>query len=102
MQELALLAYISKEEKFIYALNNNMDLHCYSASLVFDVPYEKFFYYNESGKEEAVKDDPKLSLDELQLSDRDGSVQDSVGDPVIRPQMKKKYRTPAKSITFGL
>jgi len=47
-QELRLLAQLSKEEKFIYALQNNMDLHCYSASLLNRIPYENFF--DEYGK----------------------------------------------------
>ena len=45
-QELRLLAQLSKEEKFIYALQNNMDLHCYSASLLNGIPYENFFDEN--------------------------------------------------------
>ena len=45
-QELRLLAQLSKEEKFIYALRNNMDLHCYSASLLNGIPYENFFDEN--------------------------------------------------------
>ena len=45
-----------------------MDLHSYSASLIYNIPYDTFF--DDKGK---LKDD-----------------------------MKKKYRTPAKSLTFGL
>lgn len=79
MQELRLLAQISKEPAFIYALSNKMDLHSYSASLIFDVPYDDFFERNPDG---SVMTDP-------------------AGDPVIKKEMKKKYRNPAKSITFG-
>ena len=42
-QELRLLAHLSQEPKFIYALKNKMDLHSYSASLIYDIPYEDFF-----------------------------------------------------------
>ncbi len=79
-QELRLLAQISKEPAFIHALKNKMDLHSYSASLIFDVPYDDFFEYDAGGK----------------------VLLDDNGDPVIKKEMKKKYRTPAKSITFGL
>jgi len=78
-QELRLLAHISKEPQFIYALSNNMDLHSYSASLIFGIPYDDFFERDEKGD----------------------VLLDSAGDPVIKKEMKKKYRNPAKSITFG-
>lgn len=67
-QELRLLAHLTQEEKFLYALKNDMDLHSYSASLIFNIPYESFF-------------------------DEEGELKDD---------MKKRYRTPAKSLTFGL
>lgn len=101
-QELRLLAQISKEKAFITALSENKDLHSYSASLIFDVPYESFFYFGERGKEEAFKDDDRVNVADLKLSEEDEMVLDFVGDPVIRPEMKKKYRNPCKSITFGL
>lgn len=79
MQELRLLAHISKEKAFLDALRDNKDLHSYSASLLFDLKYEDFL-----------------------LKDKDGNqVFDEHGDPIIVPEMKKKYRNPAKSITFG-
>ena len=67
-QELRLLAHLSQEPQFIHALNNKMDLHSYSASLIFGIDYDTFF-------------------------DGEGS---------IKKEMKKKYRNPAKSLTFGL
>tara|TARA_Y100000592_G_scaffold61278_1_gene95757 strand:- start:7953 stop:9743 length:1791 start_codon:yes stop_codon:yes gene_type:complete len=67
-QELRLLAHLSQENQFIHALNNNMDLHSYSASLIFGIDYDSFF-------------------------DEEGN---------IKKEMKKKYRNPAKSLTFGL
>jgi len=79
-QELRLLAHISREPAFIHALSNNMDLHSYSASLIFGIDYESFFEKDENGN----------------------TIVDSAGDPVIKKEMKKKYRNPAKSITFGL
>jgi DNA polymerase-1 len=78
-QELRLLAQISKEPKFIEALVNNMDLHSYSASLLYDIPYNDFFEKDEEGN---------ILMDK--------------GEPVVKPEMKKKYRNPCKSITFGL
>jgi len=101
LQELALIAYITEEPRFIEALNSNMDLHSYSASLIFGVDYEEFFYHGEDGKLEAIKEDDRLKLEELSLQ-KDDKVIDKSGDPLIRPNMKKNYRTPAKSITFGL
>ena len=79
-QELRLLAHISQEEKFIKAIQENKDLHSYSASLLFGIPYEDFFEKDEEGH---------VKIDNL-------------GEPVIKSEMKKKYRNPAKSITFGL
>lgn len=100
-QELRLLAHISKEREFLFALENNMDLHSYSASLIFGVDYKNFFYFGEDGKKEVMQDDDRIDYEDLGLQE-DGTVTDHVGDPIIRPKMKKKYRTPAKSITFGL
>jgi len=100
-QELRLLAFISKEKEFIYALDNSMDLHSYSASLIFGVDYDKFFYFGEDGMEQALKDDSRLNYDDLSIAE-DNKVLDNADEPIIRPSMKKKYRTPAKSITFGL
>jgi len=102
-QELRLLAHISQEQAFIKALNENKDLHSYSASLIFGVPYEDFFYYGKDGIREACDDNDSLDPFELSLdSNQNDMVVDNVGDPLIRPEMKKKYRTPCKSITFGL
>jgi len=67
-QELRLLAHLSQEPQFIHALSENMDLHSYSASLIFGIDYKDFF-------------------------DEEGNV---------KADMKKKYRNPAKSLTFGL
>lgn len=79
-QELRLLAELSEEPEFKKALEEDKDLHSYSASLLFDIPYEDFFEYDENGN---------IKID-------------SAGDPVIKKEMKTKYRNPAKSITFGL
>jgi len=67
-QELRLLVELSGEKRFIEAIEQNKDLHCFSASLLYDIPYETFF-------------------------DSDGKIDKEMG---------LKYRTPAKSITFGL
>lgn len=40
MQELRLLAQLSKEPEYIKALTEKIDLHTYSASLLFDKPYD--------------------------------------------------------------
>ena len=40
MQELRLLAHLSQEPKFLKALEEGIDLHTNSASLVFGVPYD--------------------------------------------------------------
>lgn len=79
MQELRLLAHLSQEPQFIKALKEKKDLHAYSASLLFNIPYRDFFDYLPDG-----------SLD--RSKDSDG----------FNKEMKKKYRNPAKSITFGL
>lgn len=71
---------MSKEPKFIYALENDMDLHCYSASLIYNIPYEDFFHKNKDGS----------------IKRKDN------GDPVRIEEMDKKYRSPCKSVTFGL
>lgn len=67
-QELRLLAQLSKDEKFIEGIKANKDMHCYCASLLYNIPYEQFF--------------------------------DANGKRI--PEMDNKYRTPAKSIVFGL
>lgn len=97
------MAHISQEKNFLYALENDMDLHCYSASLIFDLDYNDFFYFGEEGKKQALEDDDRLKAESLVLGD-EGIVLDvdDSGEAVKRPDMKKKYRTPAKSITFGL
>jgi len=41
-QELRILAQISKEPGFLKALKDNLDLHCFSASLIYNIPYEDF------------------------------------------------------------
>lgn len=98
-QELRLLAQISQEPRFIEALKENKDLHSYSASLIFDVPYSDFFFDKDSAEEAAKQE--RCGVSELSVNN-DGFLCDSAGDPVIRKEMKKKYRNPAKSITFGL
>ena len=72
-QELALIAFITKEPKFLEALTGGLDIHCVSGSLLYDIPYENFFDHDETGK--------RLGRNK---------------------EMDKKYRNPAKSITFGL
>ena len=72
-QELALIAFITKEPKFLEALTGGLDIHCVSGSLLYDIPYEDFFDHDETGK--------RLGRNK---------------------EMDKKYRNPAKSITFGL
>lgn len=79
-QELRLLIQISKEPALIKAVKENKDVHSYSASLVFGIPYEDFLTYDEEGN----------------------VIYDDEGEPVIKPDMKKSYRNPCKSITFGL
>jgi DNA polymerase I-like protein with 3'-5' exonuclease and polymerase domains len=41
-QELRILAHLSEEPKFLDALKKNLDLHCFSASLIYDIPYQDF------------------------------------------------------------
>jgi DNA polymerase I-like protein with 3'-5' exonuclease and polymerase domains len=72
-QELALIAKITQEPNFIEALKSGKDVHCYSASLLHNIPYEQFFDYDENGN--------------------------VIG---FNKKMKKEYRDPTKSITFGL
>jgi len=79
-QELRILAQLSGDTNFIEAIKDGKDLHSYSASLLFGIPYEEFFIYDETGK---------MLLNEA-------------GEPIIKPEMKKKYRNPCKTITFGL
>jgi DNA polymerase-1 len=86
-QELRLLAHLSKEPLFLKALQEGKDLHAYSASLLFGIPYEEFFVYNQDGT--LLKGSSKNKED---ISDEDG----------FNKHMKKKYRNPAKKITFGL
>lgn len=78
-QEVRLLIHLCQDPGLQQAVKENKDLHSYSASLLFDIPYEKFLCYDAQGN----------------------IVYDKAGDPEIEPSMKKKYRKPAKSITFG-
>lgn len=79
-QELRALAQMSKEPKFLYALQNNMDLHAYSASLIYNIPYKDFFNLDKNGD---------ITFDKN-------------GEPNFIPEMKKKYRGPCKNISFGI
>jgi len=45
-QELKLLAFLSQEPAFLTALREGKDLHCYSACIIYDIPYEDFFDKN--------------------------------------------------------
>lgn len=45
-QELRLLAHLSREPKFIEALEKDLDLHCFTGSFIYNIPYEKFFLPN--------------------------------------------------------
>lgn len=78
-QELRLLVELSKEPKLIEALEKQMDLHSYSASLLNDIPYDDFLEKDASGN--VVMED---------------------GAPKIKADMKKNYRGPTKSCTFGI
>ena len=42
-QELRVLTQLSKEQSFLTAISEGKDLHCMSASLLFNIPYEDFF-----------------------------------------------------------
>lgn len=42
-QELRLLAHLSQEPKFMEALEKKLDLHCYTGSFIYGIPYEQFF-----------------------------------------------------------
>lgn len=77
-QELRLLAQISGEEKFINAIKEGKDIHSYSASLLYGIPYEDFLEY-----------------------DKDGNIVMDGDEPKIKKEMKAKYRNPCKTITFG-
>lgn len=78
-QELRLIAHITQEPEFLYALENDMDLHAYSASIIFNLDYESFFQ-----------------------KDINGNILYEKGEPVFVPEMKTRYRAPCKAITFGL
>lgn len=78
-QELLILTHITKEDTFIKAIKENKDLHAFSASILFDIDYSKFFKYKE-----------------------DGSLDTSEDENGFDPNMKKNYRNKAKSITFGM
>jgi len=60
-------------------MKEKKDIHSFSASMLFGIPYKDF----------------------LELDSDGNPLFDSEGEPVIKNEMKKKYRNPAKSITFG-
>lgn len=97
-QELRLLAHISQEPQFIKALSENKDLHSYSASLIFGLDYESFFFKEDEVAQAAAQE--RMAAEDVSFN-ADGFACDAAGDPIIRKEMKKKYRNPAKSITFG-
>lgn len=78
LQELRILAQISDEEQFINAIKDGRDIHSYSASLLYGIPYENFLEY-----------------------DQDGNIIMDGDEPKIKKEMKAKYRNPCKTITFG-
>ena len=78
-QELRLLAHLSQEPEMIKALNTNRDLHTYSASLIYNIPYDNFFEHEDDGK---IK-------------------KNEYGDPIYAPGMKR-LRNTTKQISFGL
>lgn len=41
--EMKLMAHFSGDVRMIEAINSGMDLHCYTVSLMFDVPYEEVY-----------------------------------------------------------
>jgi hypothetical protein len=47
--------------------------------LLYDIPYDDFLEHDEHGN----------------------ILYDNAGEPKIKPDMKKKYRNPCKTITFG-
>jgi len=79
-QELRLLAHLSQDPAMLEALKTNKDLHAYSASLIYNIPYKDFFQLDEYGN---IK-------------------YDASGEPIFIPEMKKTYRNNAKSLSFGL
>lgn len=78
-QELRLLIQLSKEPALIKAMAEDKDIHAFSASLIYNLPYEDFLVFDEHGQQQF----------------------DQAGDPIINKEYKAKYRNPAKTITFG-
>lgn len=70
--EMRLMAHCSQDEKMIEAINNGVDLHCYTVEKMFNIPYEEVLAAKKA-------DDPTPEQKEL-----------------------KNYRQVAKSIGFGL
>lgn len=101
-QEIRLLAYITQDPTFKKAFNEGKDPHCMAASILFDLPYEDFFYYGQDGIKQAISDNSKLMEEELGLNDNNEVIEVKSGEALKRPDMNSKYRKPAKSINFGL
>lgn len=78
-QEIRLLVQISQEPALIQAMKEKKDIHSFSASMLFGIPYEDFLVYDDKGNQ----------------------LFDAEGEALIKKDMKSKYRNPAKSITFG-
>lgn len=70
--EMKLMAHRSKDPKMIEAISTGLDLHCYTVSLMFDIPYAK-------------------------VKEAKGAEH-----PTPEQQMLKEYRQMAKNIGFGL
>lgn len=80
-QELRLLAHLSQEPEMIKALKEKKDLHAYSASLIYKIPYEDFFEYEDEART-IIKLEPD-------------------GSPVFIDKMKK-LRNATKALVFGI
>ena len=59
-QEMALLAYISQEKNLIDAINNDIDIHCMTASLIYNIPLEEFFIEPGNYSKDNLRPDKKI------------------------------------------
>jgi DNA polymerase I-like protein with 3'-5' exonuclease and polymerase domains len=80
--EVKVLTVYARDSKLIDAIKKDLDLHCYSAHLMYGVPYEDLF----KSKELDVQIEKGLASEDL-LTDQD--------------KIHLKYRKQAKAVTFG-
>ena len=86
--EMRLFAHFSQEEEMIDAIRSGKDLHCATAALMFDVPYEDIYIATLKKDAEVELLKSLYGIEDLELTEQN--------------KLYLTYRQSAKTIGFGL